>query len=102
MLIRSNRLPKNQNAGCSDETPLRTVHQRPPKKMAPSNMPANNASASSKTSFIAILPFVSHGFVFFRYPVPRIEAADREPSHQQRQRPGTVSYTHLRAHETDS
>src|SRR5664279_5517287 len=88
MLIRSNRLPKNQNAGRSDATPRRTVHQRPPKNMTPSNRPADNASASSKPSFIAILPFVLHGLVFFRDPVPGVEAADREPGHQQRQGPG--------------
>src|SRR5664279_1758150 len=92
MLIRSNMLPKNQNAGCSDETPLRTVHQRPPKKMAPSNRPANNDSASNKTSFIGILLFLPDGFVFIRHPVPRIEAADREPGHQQRERPGVLSW----------
>src|SRR5271167_5250320 len=91
MPIRSNRLPKNQNAGSSDDTALRTVHQRPPKKMAPSNTPTDNASASNKTSFIGILLFLPNGFVFIRYPMPRIEAADREPRHQQRQRPGMRS-----------
>src|SRR5664280_1973553 len=60
MLIRSSRLPKNQSAGCLDETPLRTVHQRPPKKIAPSKRPATNASARVSNSFIVILLFVPH------------------------------------------
>ena len=55
MLIRSSRLPKNQSAGRLDETPLRTVHQRPPKKIAPSNTPATNAS-TRRQSFIHRYP----------------------------------------------
>ena len=37
MPVRSSRLPKNHSAGCVDAIPLRTVHQSPPKKMAPSD-----------------------------------------------------------------
>jgi hypothetical protein len=40
MLVRSSRLPRNQSAGRFDERPLRTVHQRPPKKNTPSKTPA--------------------------------------------------------------
>src|SRR5664280_3253551 len=91
MLIRSSRLPKNQSAGCLDETPLRTVHQRPPKKIAPSKRPATNASARVSNSFIVILLFVPHCLVFLGDPMPRIQTADREPGHQQRQRPGMLA-----------
>src|SRR5665811_2522485 len=91
MLIRSSRLPKNQSAGCLDEAPLRTVNQRPPKKIAPSNIPAANASARDKNSFIVILLFVPHLLVFLGHPMPRVQTADREPGHQQRQRPGMLA-----------
>src|ERR1035438_3069079 len=87
MLIRSNMLPRNQNAGDLEEMPLRTVHQRPPKKIAPSKSPAINASARNKTLFIVVLRFVVHGLVFLGNPVPRIQTADRQSDHQQRQCP---------------
>src|ERR1039458_10803844 len=46
MPIRASRLAKNQSAGCLDETPLRTVHQSPPKNTAPSPPPAAHASTN--------------------------------------------------------
>src|SRR5664280_1461510 len=88
MLIRTSRLPKNQSAGCLDETPFLTVHQRPPKKTTPSKSPTANASASVRVSFIVILLFVPHRFVFLDDPMPRIQTTNRQPGHQQRQRPG--------------
>src|ERR1035441_3367211 len=91
MLIRSSRLPKNQSAGWLDEAPLRTVNQRPPKKIAPSNTPAASAGARNNNSFIVILLFVPYLLVFFGHPMPRIQTADREPGHQQRQRPGMLA-----------
>src|ERR1039458_2417641 len=91
MLIRSSMLPKNQSAGRWDETPLITVHQRPPKKNAPSNRPAANAGARNKNSFIVILLFVPHLFLFLGHPMPRIETTDCEAGHQQRQRPGMLA-----------
>src|SRR5579864_3869455 len=87
-LIRSSMLVKNHSAGRGDETPLITVHQRPPKKNAPSNRPAANGGARTNTSFIVILLFVPNLLVFLGHPVPRIQTADREPGHQQRQCPG--------------
>ena len=45
--VRSRRLPKNQTAGCWDETPLRTVHQSPPKKIVPSTTPAEQRQNES-------------------------------------------------------
>src|SRR5579864_3539395 len=87
-LIRSSMLVKNHSAGRGDETPLITVHQRPPKKNAPSNRPAANAGARTKTSFIVILLFVPNLLVFLGHPVPRIQTTDGKPGHQQRQRPG--------------
>src|SRR5664280_640362 len=92
MLIRSSRLPKNQSAGCLDETPLRTVHQRPPKKIAPSKPPATPASPSVRVSFIVILLSVPHGLVLLGDPIPRIQAADRQSGHQQRQCPGVLAW----------
>src|SRR5579872_7044622 len=91
MLIRSSMLPQNHNAGRWDETPLRTVHQRPPKKNAPSNKPANNASVKDNDSFIRMLLFVPHLLVFLRDPMPCIQTADGEPGHQQRQCPGMLA-----------
>ena len=88
MPIRSSRLPKNQSAGCVDATPLRTVHQRPPKKIAPRAPPASPASASVNVSFIVILLLLPHRLVFLGHPMPRIQTAEGETGHQQRQRPG--------------
>src|SRR5580704_6381959 len=91
MLIRSSRLPANQNAGNWDETPLRIVHQRPPKKIAPSAVPASQASARVRVSFMVAILFVIHCLVFLRNPMPRVEAAKREAAKQQRERPGVGS-----------
>src|SRR5664279_1235914 len=84
-------LPKNQSAGRSDETPLITVHQSPPKKNAPSNRPAAKAGARSKNSFIVILLFFANLFVFLGHPMPRIKTTDGEPGDHQRQRPGMLA-----------
>ena len=80
MLIRSSMLPRNQSAGRWDETPLRTVHHRPPKKIAPSTPPASHASISVSVSFIVILLLLAHRLVFLGDPMPRIQTADREPA----------------------
>src|ERR1035438_1388786 len=86
MVMRSSRLPRNHSAGCLEDTPLRTVHQRPPKKIAPSTPPASHASTSVEASFIVVvLPFLPHRPVFLGDPVPRVEAAKQEAGHQQRQ-----------------
>jgi hypothetical protein len=69
----------------------RTVHQRPPKKTAPSPTPATHASARVNVSFIVILLFLPHRLVFLGDPVPRVQTADRESGHQQRQRPGMLA-----------
>src|SRR5471030_901283 len=87
MLMRSSPLPRNQSAGCGDETPWRTVHHNPPKKIAPSKPPASPASVSVSVSFIAVLRFLPHRLVLLRHPIPRIQTADRETDDQQRQRP---------------
>src|ERR1019366_5449194 len=91
MLIRSSMLPKNHSAGRGDETPLTTVHQRPPKKNAPSNRPAAHAGARNKNSFIVILLFVPNLLVLLGHPMPRIKTSDGEPGHHQRQCPGMLA-----------
>src|SRR5208282_6246176 len=91
MLIRSNRLTMNQTAGCSDETPFSTVHQRPPKKIAPSAAPAAPAKTRVKNSVIVILLFVPHGLVFLGDPMPCIQTADCQSGHQERQCPGMLA-----------
>src|SRR5208283_4241734 len=83
----TSRLAKSQSAGCLDETPLRTVHQSPPKNTAPSPPPAAHASTSIRVSFIVILRFLPHRLVFLGHPIPRIQTADCEPGHQQCRRP---------------
>jgi hypothetical protein len=65
---------------------------------AGANTPAANAGARNKNSFIVILQFVPHLVVFLGYPMPRIQTADCEPSHQQRQRPSTGFYFIGREH----
>src|SRR5664280_3544144 len=87
MLILRSRLPTNQSAGCLDETALRTVHQRPPKKITPSTAPAVNASARVSVSFIVILLILPHRLLLLGDPMPGIQTADHEAGHQQRQRP---------------
>ena len=77
MPIRSNMLPRNQSAGDLEKTPLRTVHQRPPKNIAPSKRPATKANTKIKKLFIVFLSFVVHGLVFLGDPMPRIQTADR-------------------------
>src|ERR1035437_8239854 len=91
MPIRTSRLAKNQSAGCLDETPLRTVHQSPPKNTAPSPPPAALASTNTRLSFIVILLFLLHCLFFLDDPMPRVQTADREPAHQQRQSPGMLA-----------
>ena len=58
MLVRSSRLPRNQSAGCSDETPLL---DRPP-KAAEENRAEQSAGHQrqhqSQRSFIVILLFL--------------------------------------------
>src|SRR5581483_7924027 len=80
-------LPRNHSAGRLEETPLRTVHQRPPKKMAPSKNPAAKATAGIRNSFIVALRFVLHCFCFLRDPIPSVQTSDRQPDHQERQGP---------------
>src|ERR1700690_3327663 len=80
-------LPRNQSAAFFAATPFRTAPQRPPKKIVPSKMPATSASARIKKLFIAILRFVAHGFFFLGDPMPRVQAANRQPDYKQRQRP---------------
>src|ERR1039458_1253475 len=88
MPVRSNRLPRNQSAGCVDEEILRIVHQRPPKNIAPSKTPVTKASARLTVSFVTILIYLSHLLVFLVYPVPGIQTADCQADNQQHQRPG--------------
>src|ERR1022692_2352652 len=95
MLVRSNRLPKNRSAGCLDETPLRTVHQRPPKNIAPSRTPPSRASTRPKASVIVVLLFVSHLLVFLAHPMPGIQTAENQADDQKRQRPGDLSWIAL-------
>jgi hypothetical protein len=57
---------RTQSPGCLDETPLRIVHQRPPKKIAPSKTtPAKHSRSSSEFSTCSI----QHGFTH-RCPSP--------------------------------
>src|ERR1035438_5465393 len=91
MPIRASRLAKNQSAGCLDETPLRTVHQSPPKNTTPTPPPAAHASTNIRVSFIVILLFVPHCLFFLGDPMPRVQTADHEPAHQQRQSPGMLA-----------
>src|SRR5271166_5127175 len=88
-------LVKNHSAGREDETPLTTVHQRPPKKNAPSKRPKANAGTRNKSSFIAFLLFVPNLLALLGHPMPRIQTPDGEPSHQQRQRPGMLAWIML-------
>src|ERR1035441_3515737 len=76
MLVRSNILPKNQSAGRVDAKPLRMVHHRPPKNIAPSKTPASRAGTRLKVSLIVVFLFLSHLLVFLVHPVPGIQAAD--------------------------
>jgi hypothetical protein len=78
MLILIIRLQKNQSAGHLDDNPWRTVHQSPPKNMAPSNMPA----AKAKKSFIAVTLVVLNCASFLGHPMPSIETADHEACYQ--------------------
>src|SRR5574344_806132 len=88
MLVRINRLPRNQNAGFLDESPFRTVHQSPPKKTAPSRKPAIRDKKRCNISFIVILLFLLHFLVLFGYPVPCIQAADKKADDQHCECPG--------------
>src|SRR5512135_1920667 len=85
-------LPRNQSAGCLDETLLRTVHQRPPKNSAPSKTPVTKASARTTLSFIMILLVPLHLLVLLIHPMPGIHTPDDQPDDQQRQRPGMPSW----------
>src|SRR5476649_831450 len=88
MLIRKTRLANTHSAGLGDETTLRTVHSRPPKKIAPSASPAAPAGISGCRSFAVIGLVLPNRLVFVGYPVPSVQAAERQPGHQQRERPG--------------
>ena len=59
MLIRRSRLPRNQSAGWEDRTPLRTVHQSPPKKMSPSIPPPSPANATIEWFIHGDLPLLA-------------------------------------------
>src|ERR1035441_9301808 len=84
MLVRSKRLPKNQSAGCSDEKPLRTVHHRPPKNIAPSKAPVTSASTRLKPSLIMILLLIcAHFLVFLIHPMPGIQTSNGQADDQQ-------------------
>src|ERR1035438_9535329 len=92
MLVRSRTLPKNQSSGSSDEKPLRTVHHRPPKNIAPSKAPVTRASTRLKPSFIMILLLIrAHFLVFLIHPMPCIQTPNGLADDQQHQRPGMVS-----------
>src|ERR1035438_2630533 len=91
MAVRSNTLHRNQSAGCLDDTPLRTVHQRPPKNIAPTKTPVSRDSARRTISFVMILLFLLHLLVFLPHPMPGIRAADDQARNQQSQRPGMFS-----------
>src|SRR5476649_1843185 len=91
MPMRSTILPKNQSATCLDEAIWRTVHQRPPKKIAPIPKPAIHASNNVSVSLMVIFLFFAHGFFFLGDPMPRIEATDHESCHQERQCPGMLA-----------
>src|ERR1035438_5174871 len=91
-MVRSNRLQRNQSAGCWDEEPLRTVHQRPPKNITPSKTPVTVANTRLKASVIIILLFLPHLLVFLVHPMPGIQTADGQANDQQHQRPGMVSW----------
>src|SRR5450830_122213 len=92
MHIRSNMLPVNQSAGRLELTPRRTVHHRPPKKIAPSKMPATNANAKLNGSFITVLLLLVYFPVFLGHPMPRIEATEPQSDGQQHERPGTAPW----------
>src|ERR1035441_8983079 len=89
--VRATRLQRNQSAGWFEETTFRTVHQRPPKNIAPSEIPISRASTRLNVLVMAILLFLQHLFVFLVHPMPGIEAADCEADNQQRQRPGMTA-----------
>src|SRR5664280_62272 len=92
MVVRSKRLPRNHSAGCSDEKPLRTVHHRPPKNIAPSKAPVTRATTRLKPSFIIILLLIrAHFLVFLIHPMPCIQTSNGQADDQQHQRPGMVS-----------
>src|SRR5689334_22380645 len=92
MLVRTNWLPTNQSAGWLDERPLRTVHHRPPKKIAPSRTPTTNGRIRVKASFMVFLRFLAHCLVFLGDPMPGIHTTDDQADDQQCQRPGMVSW----------
>src|ERR1035437_915298 len=87
MLIRNSPLPRNQSAGRGEETPRRTVHQRPPKKSAPSKTPDVHARTNISGSFIAVLLFIAHGLFLLSHPIPRIHTTERQADDHQRQCP---------------
>ena len=82
MLIRSTILQKNQSAGRWDDTPLITVHQRPPKKKAPRIRPPANGGANNRNSFIFIRLLVPDFLVFLRHPMPCIQTTDGKAGRQ--------------------
>ena len=81
MLIRSNKLPKNQNAGCSDETPLRTVHQRPPKKMTPLARLKIFSSSAEAAFFLKIVSGPRSAAMLWNY---RFETDSRDEANKER------------------
>src|ERR1700722_3965500 len=89
--MRRSMLPKNQSAGRRAERPLRTVHQRPAKKIAPSTRPAAPASNNGSGSFIVRPLVISHCLFFIGDPMPRVQTTNREPHDQERERPGMGS-----------
>src|SRR5580658_8407814 len=91
MAILSKRLLENQTAGRLAEMPLRMVHHRPPKKIAPSRMPTSSATMIADSSLIFFLRFIMHSLILLNQPMPRIRTADDQPNHQQHQRPGMGS-----------
>src|SRR5664279_453041 len=89
--VRSSRLLRNQSAGAADDRPLITVHHKPPKKNTPSRSPAAKAGNTNSISLIVVLLGSPNLPVFLGHPMPRIQAAQGQPSRQQGQRPGVLA-----------
>src|SRR5580698_8064866 len=102
MLIRSSRLPKNQSAGCFDETHCRTVHHSPPKRIVPITPPATQDRNNVRVSFILVLLPFANGLVFAGNPMPRVQTSDGEPANQECQRPAMFAGVVLVQPKTES
>jgi len=83
MTVRAIMLQKIHNAGCGETVALPTVHQRPPKKKAPSSKPERRDRDKYRIrirdrEFGSVIGgvrlIVVHGLVFRRNPMPSIQA----------------------------